>query len=139
MPARKLIESIPRSIRVLRKLTVSALDGSLTLHQTRVLYLIKEGLGQSQIADSLQVSAAAVCKLMHQLSDKGFITMSPGKDRRERELILTKEGSRVLAAVNKQLEKKINKGLEALSDTEMKDLEKGLVVLDKLMSQIKEG
>jgi DNA-binding MarR family transcriptional regulator len=139
MPARKLLESIPRSIRVLRRLTVSALNGSLTLHQTRVLYLIKEGLGQSQIADSLQVSAAAVCKLMHQLSEKGFITMSPGKDRRERELMLTKEGSRVLAAVNKQLEKRIHKGLEALSETEARDLEKGLVVLDKLMSQIKEG
>jgi DNA-binding MarR family transcriptional regulator len=139
MHAKKLIEGIPRSIRVLRKLTVSVLDGSLTFHQTRVLYLIKEGLGQSQIADSLQVSPAAVCKLMHQLSEKGLITMTPGKDRRERELELTREGSRLLSTVNRQMEKKIQKGIDTLSEHEKDQLLKGLVILDKVMGQIKEG
>jgi DNA-binding MarR family transcriptional regulator len=139
MPARKIIENVPRSIRVLRRITVSVLDGSLTFHQMRVLYLIKEGLGQSQIAESVQVSAAAVCKLMHQLTEKGYITMAPGKDRRERQLTLTKEGARILAAVNRQIEKKLNKGFETLTEKEKEDLDKGLDVLEKLMSHIKEG
>ena len=139
MHAKKLLEGIPRSVRLLRKLTVTFLDGSITLHQTRVLYLIKEGLGQSQIAETLQVSPAAVCKLMQQLTEKGFITMTPGKDRRERELELTREGGRILSTVNRQLEKKIQKGVDKLTEQEKDMLLKGLGVLDKLMSEIKES
>lgn len=139
MLARKVLECIPRSIRVLRKLTVFALDGSLTFHQTRVLYFIKEGLGQSQIAEVFQVSPAAVSRLMRELKEKGLVRMSPGEDRRERQLKLTREGARLLGAVNRTMEKKVNKHVDALSKEEKDQLMKGLVVLDKLMGQIKEG
>lgn len=139
MSAAKVLESIPRAIRLLRKLTVEVLDGSLTFHQTRILFYIKEGFGQSQIAESLLVSPAAVCKVIHQLSEKGFISMCPGEDRRERQMDLTKEGSKILSAVSKQVEKKLNKGIDTLSNHERDDLMKGLHVLDKLIGQIKEG
>ena len=139
MHTKKLLESIPRAIRVLRTLTLAVLDGSLTLHQTRVLYLITEGLGQSQIAEQLQVSPAAVCKLMQQLTEKGFITMCPGKDRRERHIELTKEGSKALTSVSRQVEKKLKKSVGALTEQEREDLLKGLDILDKLIGQIKEG
>ncbi len=139
MVAKTLLECIPRSIRTLRKLTVSSLDGSITFHQSRVLFLIREGFGQAQIAETFQITPAAVCKLMHQLSEKGFITMCPGKDRRERNLELTKEGARALSFVSKQVEKKLNKGIELLTKEERDDLLKGLEVLNKLMGQIKEG
>lgn len=139
MIATALLESIPISIRTLRKLTVSSLDGSITFHQSRVLFLIREGLGQAQIADVIQVTPAAVCKLMRELSEKGLVTMCPGKDRRERNLDLTKEGARALSSVTKQVEKKLNKGIELLTNEERDDLLKGLEVLNKLMGQIKEG
>lgn len=139
MHSKRLLESIPRAIRVFRTLTLAVLDGNLTLHQTRVLYLITEGLGQSQIAEQLQVSPAAVCKLMQQLAEKGFITMTPGKDRRERELSLTKEGSKALTTVSRQLEKKLNKGINTLSEKEKEDLLRGLQILDRLIGQIKAG
>lgn len=139
MLAKNVIEILSRSIRTLRKLTVSSLDGSITFHQSRVLFLILEGLGQAQIAETIQVTPAAVCKLMRELSEKGLITMCPGKDRRERNLELTKEGARALSSVSKQVEKKLNKGIEILTDKERDDLLKGLEVLNKLMGQIKEG
>jgi DNA-binding MarR family transcriptional regulator len=139
MLSRKVLESIPQSIRTIRKLTVSALGGSLTLHQSRVLFLIKEGFGQAQIAEFTQVSPAAVCKLMHQLSEKGLIKMSPGQDRRARHIELTMDGKKNLKAVMGQVEKKINKGLQTLSAVERDDLMKGLQILDKLIGQIKEG
>ncbi len=139
MLAKKVLESIPRTIRTLRKLTVSVLDGQLTFHQTRVLFYIREGMGQSQIAETLQVTPAAVCKLMHQLSENGLVTMIPGKDRRERLMELTKEGSRILNTVSRSLEKKLNKGIDSLSNAERDDLMKGLLVLEKLTGQIKEG
>jgi DNA-binding MarR family transcriptional regulator len=139
MLAKTLLESIPVSIRTLRKLTVSSLGGEITFHQSRVLFLIREGFGQAQIAEIIQVTPAAVCKLMHQLSEKGFITMCPGKDRRERNLGLTKEGARALSSVSRQVEKKLNKGIDRLTHEERDDLSKGLEVLNKLMGQIKEG
>ncbi len=139
MLAKALLESLPLSIRTLRKLTVSSLDGSITFHQSRVLFLIREGFGQAQIAEVTQVTPAAVCKLMRELTEKGFITMCPGKDRRERNLELTKDGARALSTVTKQVEKKLNKGIEHLTNEERDDLLKGLEVLNKLMGQIKEG
>lgn len=139
MLAKKVLESIPQTVRTLRKMTIAVLDGSLTFHQTRVLFFIKEGLGQSQIAELMQVSPAAVCKLMHQLTEKNFIKMIPGEDRRSRKITLTKEGSKILGVVMRSVEKKLNKGIESLSNNERDDLMKGLEVLDKLTGQIKEG
>ncbi len=139
MLAKKVLESIPRSIRVLRSITISVLDGGVTFHQTRVLFLIKEGFGQSQIAESFQISPAAVCRLMHQMEAKGLIAMKPGIDRRERTLELTKNGSKILASVSRQIEKKLNHGLAVLTPEEKESLAKGLTVLDKLIIEIKEG
>lgn len=139
MIAKKLLESLPFSIRIIRKMTLSVVDGCLTLHQTRVLFLIKEGLGQSQIADVLQVSAAAVSKSMSQLSLKGLIKMKAGKDRRSLEISLTKDGTKTLNKVLQQVEKKLNKEIHHLSIEERDVLMSGLRVLDKLMGQIKEG
>lgn len=139
MLAKKIHESIPRAIRSLRSMAVSVLDGSLTFHQTRILYLIKEGFGQSQIAETLQVSPAAVCKVMHQLTEHGLITMVPGEDRRARHLTLTAEGTKKFSAFSKQIEKKLNKHIDGLTLQEKEDLMKGLSVLDKLFGQIKEG
>ncbi len=132
MLAKKVLESIPHSVRTLRRMTVAVLDGSLTFHQTRVLFFIKEGLGQSQIAELMQVSPAAVCKLMHQLTEKDFIRMIPGEDRRSRKITLTKEGSKILGVVMRSVEKKLNNGIDSLSNSERDDLMKGLGVLDKL-------
>ncbi len=139
MLAKKLLESLPSSIRIIRKMTLSVVDGCLTLHQTRVLFLIKEGLGQSQIADLLQVSPAAVSKLMSQLSAKNLVIMKPGKDRRSLDIRLTKDGTKTLTKVLSEVEKKLNKQIHFLSTEERDVLMSGLHILDKLMGQIKEG
>lgn len=139
MLADRILESIPRAIRALRLATLSVLDGPLTFHQIRVLYLIEENLNQSQIAEYIQVSPAAVCKLMHQLDEKGYIRMVPGKDRRERSLSLTAEGTRSLRTVSRHLEKKLNKILGPMTDRERDDLLRGLDALDKLTERLKEG
>ena len=139
MSAKKVLESIPSAIRVLRKLTVEFLDGSVTFHQTRILFYIKDGFGQSQIANALQVSPAAVCKVTHQLAEKGYVSINPGADRRERRMMLTKDGAKMLSAVSKRIEKRLNKNIESLTNQERDDLIRGLTVLDKIIGQIKEG
>lgn len=139
MLARKILEALPRSIRVLRSLAVSLLHEGLTFHQTRVLYLVKEGFGQSGIAEAFQVSPAAVSKLMQQLTDKDLITMEPGLDRRSRKMRLTNAGKKKLAAFSRQMENKLNKQIDGLTPHEKDDLMKGLVVLDKVFSKLKEG
>ncbi len=139
MVTKKVLESIPNAIRMLRKITVEVLDGKLTFHQTRILFYIKEGFGQSQIAEALQVSPAAVCKITNQLAEKGFLVMNPGEDRRERLMELTKDGSKVLNAVSRLVEKRLNRSIDSLTNQERDDLVKGLVILDKVIGQIKEG
>lgn len=139
MLARKILETVPRSIRRMRSFAISLLDEGMTFHQTRVLYLIKEGFGQSEIAETFQVTPAAVCKLMNQLSEKGLISMEPGEDRRSRKLELTATGKKKFAAFTRQMENKLNKQIDGLSPGEKEDLMKGLIVLDKVFGQTKEG
>lgn len=138
MLSAKLIESIPKSIRILRKFSSQSLSGSLTFQQFRVLNLVKEGQGQTQIAETVQVSLAATSKMINSLIKKNFITRKAGEDRRTQILKLTPKGKSTLDKVHKHVMKKLDVGLEDLSSTEKGQLLQGLTVLDKLTQKLKE-
>lgn len=138
MLSTKLIDSIPRSIRIIRKFSTECLGGYLTLQQYRVLNQIKEGHGQTQISQTLQVSHAAISKMINFLINKNFITRKAGEDRRTQILKLTPEGKTMLDKVRKHVGKKLDVGIESLSAEEKIQLMQGLEVLDKLMIKMKE-
>ena len=75
MLSEKLLDTIPYSIRTIRKLISEGLDGTFTLQQIRVLTLISEGQGLTQIADTLEVSLAAVSKMVSSLSKKKILDL----------------------------------------------------------------
>lgn len=138
MLSAKLLDSIPQSIRILRKFSTQSLGGFLTLQQFRVLNLIKEGQGQTQIAETLDVSLAAISKMTTSLVNQKLITRKAGPDKRTQVIRLTAKGRLTLEKVKKYVEKKIDTGIEGLSPEDKRELMQGLIVLDKLMQKMKE-
>lgn len=138
MLSAKLVESIPKAIRILRKFGSQSLGGSITFQQFRVLSLVKEGQGQTQISETVQVSVAATSKMINSLIKKNFISRKAGEDRRTQILKLTPKGKSTLDKVRKEVAKKLEVGIEGLSAAEKTQLMNGLLVLDKLMQNLKE-
>ena len=138
MLSEKLLDTIPYSIRTIRKLYSESLDGALTLQQIRVLTLISEGQGLTQIADTLQVSLAAVSKMVSSLSKKKIIMRKEGVDRRTHVLTLTPQGKSSLEKIKKMVRAKLDVGISDLSKEESAQLIKGLSILEVLMKKFKE-
>lgn len=138
MLSAKLVESIPKAIRILRKFGSQSLDGSITFQQFRILALVKEGQGQTQISETVQVSVAATSKMINSLITKNLITRKAGEDRRTQILKLTPKGKSTLEKIQKEVAKKLDIGIADLSATEKTQLMNGLLILDKLMTKLKE-
>ena len=135
MLSEKLLDTIPYSIRTIRKLISEGLDGTFTLQQIRVLTLISEGQGVTQIADTLQVSLAAVSKMVSSLSKKKIIMSKEGVDRRTHVLTLTPQGKNSLEKIKKMVRSKLDIGIAELTNDESAQLMKGLSILDVLMKK----
>ena len=138
MLSEKLLDTLPHSIRTIRKIYSESLDGALTLQQIRVLTLISEGQGLTQIADTLQVSLAAVSKMVSSLSKKKIIMSKVGLDRRTHILTLTPLGKNSLEKIKKMVRSKLDIGINDLTKDESAQLIKGLAILEVLMKKFKE-
>lgn len=138
MLANKLLDSIPKAIRIIRRLSTESLGGSLSLQQMRVLMLISEGQGQTQIADTLQVSLAAISKVIHFLIDNELILSEAGSDRRTHILSLTPKGKQTLKRISSYVQSKLEIGIADLTKAEKDQLLKALSTLDRLMQKVKE-
>lgn len=136
MIAKKILSVVPYSIRLIRKLSLKSLDGSMPLQQLRILFLINEGRRQSEMAEILQVSGAAISKMINILVEKELVERESVTDRRCVGLFLTTKGKKVLKIVSGDLEKKIDKEMEKLSKKELTKLYEGLEVLEKIMGQL---
>lgn len=138
MIPKKLLTSIPLSIRTMRRLTAECLDGSITIQQFRVLKLVEEGMGQTEMADTLQVSMAAISKMINGLVEKKLVDRRPGKDRRCQMLKLTSQGNKILKVVTDHVAKRFEIGLKQLSLKEKTELQRGLEILEIYMQFMKE-
>lgn len=138
MLSKKLLESIPKSIRVIRKLSTESVSGSITLPQMRVLNRINEGMGQTEIAKDLEVSVAAISKMLACLTKHKIIQTKAGLDRRTHILSLTPKGKQTLEKITKYVSAKLDIGIAELSKEEKDQLLKGLLILDQVMKKVKE-
>ncbi len=134
----QILEVIPFSVRTIRRLSSSVLKGRITIHHLRILILIREGQGQKGIAETLQVSEAAVSKTIGSLVDKKLLRKKIGKDKRSREVILTASGTRILNLARELVEEQLIPQLEKLGTDEKDTLREGLLILQKVMSGVKE-
>lgn len=90
------------------------------------------------MAELLQVSTAAISKMISQLEGKDYAVRTPGKDRRSLDIKLTAQGTKVLNKVFGKLENQFEMNIKRLSKQEQNDLGKGLLVLEKLMGFVNE-
>jgi DNA-binding MarR family transcriptional regulator len=138
MLSKKLLETIPKSIRTIRKLTSETLTESLTFQQMRILILINEGQSQSQMAETLQVSHAAISKMISSLTKKKFVLCKIGADRRTHVLHVTPKSKKILKKTVNYVCSKLDIGINDLSKDEKEQLMKGLLILDRVMTKVKE-
>ncbi len=138
MLAEKLLETLPRSIRILRKFSAQGIGSALSFQQLRILSLINEGQGQTQIAETLQVSMAATSKVINYLHEQKLIIRKSGEDRRTQILSLTPKGKQLMNKVISFVRSKLDIGIQELSRTERDELFQGLAILDKLIQKVKE-
>lgn len=138
MLSKKIFETIPFSIRTIRKIVAGSLQKDLTFQQFRILTLAHEGMGQTQMAQNMQVSMAAVSKIVDPLVKRELLIREQGTDRRCLKLKLTKEGARIRKTIHDQVVKEIDKSFKKLTKKEQSELMKGLFVLDKLMGLVNE-
>lgn len=122
----------------MRRLIFGSLDDTMTLQQFRILNQVDLGLGQTQISQNLQVSMAAVSKMVNVLVQKELIVREVGENRRCVKLSLTARGLKVRNTINSQVERVLNKHFKKLTESEKSELSKGLEILDKLMGYINE-
>ncbi len=140
MLATKLQTIMPEVGRTMRSLANHSLRDEVgpTVQQFRILQLTHLGLSQTQMAHFLQVSMAAVSKLVDSLVKSGFLERIQCADRRCLQLKLTPEGRKIHKKVTSHIEKAIDKQVVKLTKEEVSDLEKGLTVLCKIMGMINE-
>lgn len=138
MLSRKILESIPNAIRTIRRLGAVSLDNDLTFQQFRILNLTDIGMGQTQMSQNMQISMAAVSKLVDSLVKRKLLSREQGEDKRCIKLHLTREGEKNMKAVKDQVAKHLDKSYRKLTKEEQRDLKKGLDVLDKLMGFVNE-
>ena len=138
MLSKSILSVVPISIRTIRRFSAKELKGPLTFQQLRILFLVRDGKGQTEIAEALQVSSAAISKVISQLVTKKFAIRAPGKDRRSIELKLTPQGKKITGQVSDKLADRFEKNIKRLSKKEQTDLKHGLAVLEKLMGFVNE-
>lgn len=135
---KKLLDTIPCSIRVIRKLSSEVLDNSISLMDLRILILVRDGLSQTEMANVTQVSKARISKLVNSPTLIKMIKKTTAGDRRSSELELTDYGEKELKNILKRVEKKMNFAVLKLSQSEKEKLYEGLLVLEKLTKLMKE-
>lgn len=132
-----ILQVIPSSALAIRRLSLACLGESISIHSLRMLFVIKEGLSQSQMASVLQVSEAAISKSVKTLERKKLLQKKAGGDKRTFKLSLTAEGKRLLKEAHEQVENALEESLKKLSKEEQEQMLKGMLILDRLMQSIR--
>lgn len=97
----------------------------LTVQQWQVLEEVtSEHFMPSMFAQQRSSSAAAVSKILRQLTDKGIITAHVSDvDARQRDYVVTPEGKKLLARVRKERQRAIDEVWRKLSPADLKNFQ----------------
>ena len=139
MMSAQILSSIPKAIRSLRRISAGSLKNDMTFQQFRILTLVDEGMGQTQMAQNLQVSPAAISKIVDILVKKDLLVRETGEDRRCLNLKLSSKGEKLRSCIRNEVIKKLDLHLKMLTKKEQADLKRGLEVLDKFIGSLNEN
>ncbi len=134
--AKRLLEVIPKSMRVIRRELRQFAKPSLTVPQFRVLHQIASGTQlTSDLAELHGISLPAMSTLVDGLVKRGFIVRQPGMvDRRHVVLSLTKKGESTFAKVRQGTAVRLATLIAPYGSDEKDALIKGLAILDTIFT-----
>jgi DNA-binding MarR family transcriptional regulator len=136
-PPDALLDQIMAGARVLSGVIAASLaqvDGEVTLPQLRVLVVASErgALGLNEVAKLLGVHPSNATRLVDRLVAGGLATRQQDPDnRRQRQLILTEDGRRLVATVMGHRRESLVQLVAAMSAAQQRDLARALGALDR--------
>jgi DNA-binding MarR family transcriptional regulator len=112
--------------------------GDLSFQQLTVLYLVRtEGVTLAELARRCMVAPTVITGIVDRLERQGFIRREADPhDRRVNRLVLTEDGIRVSQSVERGLTAEVAAQLGDFSAKELKELSRGLELLDRVTSRL---
>lgn len=139
-PAEQTLRLIPRLTRWAQARVVDDEDGpDLSLRQLSALQMIKddETTTLGDVARRLMVTPAVVTGLIDRLEKRGYVRrIASTGDRRRVHLGLTNAGREAASASERNLIDEVSLKLKQFSDSDLKTLEQGLSLLDRVVSEL---
>ncbi len=132
--AKKLMDTIPTSMNWIRNEMRSTMKEELTIPQFRILASIYRGDNIAcDIAKNHGTSQAAMSKMIDGLVAKDYVKRESNKnDRRHFHLLLTKNGDLFFKKTRKNAQGNLKEHISSLDEKEQSELDRGLVILEKL-------
>lgn len=112
------------------------IQDDLSLQQLTVLYLVRtEGVTLAELARRTMVAPTVITGIVDRLERQSLIRREPDtQDRRVNRLVLTDAGQRVSVEVEQALIAEVAKELGGFTEKELKTLNEGAALLDRLVS-----
>lgn len=137
----KFFSAINKLINVQKK-HKSLIDSevsSIGIHRTQhraLMYLSKKGnlLSQKELAEHLDITAAAVTQLLQKLEADGYIERNLGEDNRFNEINITEEGKKVVEKTRVLFSKVDSSLFDGFTEEE---LDTFTLLLEKILDNIK--
>lgn len=125
-------------LKIIRELGAMSVEDDLTFQHMRMLMAITHGKSQTEMAEAFLVSPAAISKMIDGLVQRELVTRKPDEDRRRQVLTLTPSGKKIYNKFIKAVDGKMDKKILLLPADEQKQLEQGLIVLEKVVTMMRE-
>lgn len=138
--AKKLMDIIPPSMNWIRTEMRAVMNEELTVPQFRILASIFRGKNVAcDIAKTQGTSQAAMSKMIDGLVTRGFVKREANiDDRRHFHLNLTSMGDAFFKKTRKHAQSNLKEQISSLDDNERYELERGLLILEKLFLSARE-
>ena len=115
-----------------------AAAGELSLQQLTVLNLVRtEGVTLAELARRTMVAPTVITGIVDRLERQGLIRREADpRDRRVNRLVLTDLGNQASVAVEQSLVAEVASQMEDFSDEELRDLARGMDLLERLTNRL---
>jgi DNA-binding MarR family transcriptional regulator len=136
--AKQLLEVVPPTMARIRNEWRSFAPPEISIPQLRILGSVFKGRNLiGDIAKHQGVSQPAMSMLVEALIKKGYLKKTKSvTDKRQSPLALTAKGLKTHQKTRQSTEVKLSKALDSLSEADCLELEKGLLQIKKIFSEI---
>lgn len=134
--AARLLDVVPRVMRVIRAEMRAVAKNELTIPQFRTLVLLsKQPATNKEVAEWLGIAAPTATRLLDTLVKRGVVTRaesSDDKDRRRVKVTLTAHGKATYDSIKARTRQRLSSYFCKLSPSRKAQLRLGLTILDTL-------